>query len=102
MNYTENYKGVKIDVQSPNLDVSPEVQEEIRASINKLSRFTHDINALDVYFKSEGQGGTATTTIGMRVGIPGPDVFAEEKGENWIGMLKSVTDKNIRQIQKGK
>ncbi|MCH7399584.1 HPF/RaiA family ribosome-associated protein [Belliella sp. DSM 107340] len=102
MNYTENYKGVKIDVQSPNLDVSQEVQEEIRASINKLSRFTQDINALDVYFKSEGQGGTATTTIGMRVGIPGPDVFAEEKGENWIGMLKSVTDKNIRQIQKGK
>ncbi|MCH7415617.1 HPF/RaiA family ribosome-associated protein [Belliella sp. R4-6] len=102
MNYTENYKGVKIDVQSPNLDVSQEVQEEIRASIEKLSRFTQDINALDVYFKSEGQGGTATTTIGMRVGIPGPDVFAEEKGENWIGMLKSVTDKNIRQIQKGK
>ncbi|SIT15800.1 HPF/RaiA family ribosome-associated protein [Belliella pelovolcani] len=102
MNYTENYKGVKIDVQSPNLDVSESVQAEIRASIDKLSRFTSNINALDVYFKAEGQGGTATTTIGMRVGVPGPDVFAEEKGENWIGMLKSVTDKNIRQLQKDK
>lgn len=102
MNYTENYKGVKIDVQSPNLDVSQEIQSEIRNCINKLAKFTSDINALDVYFKSEGQGGTATTTVGMRVGIPGPDVFAEEKGENWIGMLKSVTDKNIRQIQKNK
>lgn len=102
MNYTENYKGVKIDVQSPNLDVSQEIQSEIRNCINKLAKFTSDINALDVYFKAEGQGTTAITTIGMRVGIPGPDVFAEEKGENWVGMLKSVTDKNIRQIQKNK
>ncbi|MCH7411699.1 HPF/RaiA family ribosome-associated protein [Belliella sp. DSM 111904] len=102
MNYTENYKGVKIDVQSPSLDVSQEVQAEIRASIDKLSRFTQNINALDVYFNAEGNGSKATTTIGMRVGVPGPDVFAEEKGEQWIGMLKSVTDKNIRQLQKGK
>ncbi len=102
MNYTENYRGIKIDVQSPNLDISEAVQQEIRSSIDKLSRFATNINALDVYFKSEGQGGTSIFTLGMRVGIPGPDVFADEKGDNWIGMLKSVTDKNIRQIQKSK
>jgi ribosomal subunit interface protein len=100
MNYTENYRGIKIDVQSVNMDISLSVQEEIRSCIDKLSRFTNNINAVDIYFKNEGQGITAVNVLGMRVGIPGPDVFAEEKGENWISMLKSVTDKNVRQLQK--
>lgn len=102
MNYTENYRGIKIDVQSVHLDISDTVQQELRTSIDKLSKFTHDINAVDVYFKTEGSGGNAQSVIGMRVGIPGPDVFAEDKGDNWISMVKSVTDKNIKQLQKNK
>ena len=102
MNYTENYKGVKIDVQAVNLEISGSVQKEIRNSIDKLYRFAQDINALDIYFKTEGQGGAEVSIVGMRVGIPGPDVFAEDKGEHWETLVKSVTDKNIRQIQKGK
>lgn len=100
MNYTENYRGIKIDVQAPHMEVSDAVQEVIRESIDKLSRFTHDINAVDVYFNKEGSGASSITSLGMRVGIPGPDVYADEEGENWIGMIKSVTEKNIRQIQK--
>ncbi|EOZ96802.1 hypothetical protein A33Q_2112 [Indibacter alkaliphilus LW1] len=102
MNYTENYRGIKIDVQSVNLDISEAVQAEIRGSIDKLSRFTNVINAVDIYFKNEGQGASANRIVGMRVGIPGPDVFSEEKGDNWISLLKAVTDKNVRQLQKGK
>jgi hypothetical protein len=37
----------------------------------------------------------------MRVGIPGPDVFSEERGKDrWNTMLRSVTDKNIRQFKR--
>lgn len=100
MNYTENYQGIKIDVQSPNVNISEAVQKEIRASIDKLSRFAKDINAVDLYFKSEGPNGTSNNTVGIRLGIPGPDVFAEEKGDNWITSLKAVVNKLIRQIQK--
>ncbi|SHM64310.1 putative sigma-54 modulation protein [Cyclobacterium lianum] len=100
MNYTENYKGIKIDVQSVHLDINESTQQEIRSAIDKLSKFTHDINAVDVYFKTEGSGGTAVSVVGMRVGIPGPDVFAEEKGEHWIPLLKDVTDKLVRQLKK--
>ena len=100
MNYTENYKGIKIDVQSPNVDISDAVQEEVRASIDKLSKFTHDINAADFYFKTSGTSNTATSSVGIRLGIPGPDVFAEENGENWITLLKSVVDKLTRQLEK--
>lgn len=102
MNYTENYKGIKIDVQSVNLDISDAVQQEIRASIDKLSRFTQNINAVDIYFKTEGQGATATNVIGLRVAIPGPDTFAEVKGDNWVPMLKDAVEKLIRQLQKNK
>ena len=100
MNYTENYRGIKIDVQSPHLDVSEAVQIELRSCIDKLTRFADDINEVDVYINKEGNGGATITKLGMRVGVPGPDAYADDEGDNWIGMLKSVTDKNIRQLQK--
>ncbi|NHE57123.1 HPF/RaiA family ribosome-associated protein [Cyclobacterium plantarum] len=102
MNYTENYKGIKVDVQSVHLDLNEGIQGEIRSSIDKLSKFTSNINAVDVYFKNEGSGGTAVSVVGMRVGIPGPDVFAEEKGEHWVPLLKDVVDKLVRQLKKVK
>jgi len=102
MNYTENYKGIKIDVQSVNIEVGNSVQEEIRSSIDKLSKFTQNINAVDVYFKTEGKGGAAEHVVGMRVGIPGPDVFAEEKGAHFIPLLKQVVDKLVIQLKKVK
>jgi putative sigma-54 modulation protein len=100
MNYTENYRGIKIDVQSPHIDISEALQVEIRSSIDKLSRFAKDINAMDLYFKSEGQNGNTNNTVGVRLGIPGPDVFAEENGDNLITSLKSVVNKLIRQLEK--
>lgn len=100
MNYTENYKGIKIDVQSPNADISTAVQEEIRLAIDKLSRFTTNINAADFYFKVEGSNNAALSSVSIRLGIPGPDVFADDTGDNWISLIKSVTDKLIRQLEK--
>lgn len=100
MNYTENYKGIKIDVQTHHVDVSDDVQQEIRNNIDKISRHTGDINFIDVYFKTEGSGNNVTSIVGMRVAIPGPDTFAEEKGESWIPLLKSVTEKIISQLKK--
>lgn len=100
MNYTENYKGIKIDVQTHHVEVSDDVQQEIRNNIDKISRHTNDINFIDVYFKTEGSGSNIVSIVGMRVAIPGPDTFAEEKGENWIPLLKSVTDKIISQLRK--
>ncbi|WP_291777602.1 HPF/RaiA family ribosome-associated protein [Cecembia sp.] len=103
MNYTENYRGIKIDVQAPQVDVPVGLQEQIRKSIDKLLRFTPVINAVDIYLNVSGQGKTAERNLGMRVGIPGPDVFSEEKAKDrWNTMLRSVVDKNIRQLQKFK
>lgn len=100
MNYTENYRGIKIDVQSPNADLSDAVQQEIRSAIDKLSRFTPNINAADFYFKTDGTSHSAANSVGIRIGIPGPDVFADDKGDNWIPLIKSVVDKLVVQLQK--
>jgi putative sigma-54 modulation protein len=102
MNYTENYKGIKIDVQSANNEIGDSVQEEIRSSIDKLSKFTQNINAVDVYFKTEGKGGTSEHVVGIRVGIPGPDVFAEERGAHFVPLIKNVVDKLVVQLKKVK
>jgi len=101
MNYTENYKGIKVDIQSVDLNVGDAVQEEVRSSLDKLLRFTSEIVWADVYFKTEGSGNTINT-VGMKLGVPGNDVFAEENGDNFVPMLKSVTDKLVRQLQKNK
>ncbi|MCE7058030.1 HPF/RaiA family ribosome-associated protein [Algoriphagus sp. AGSA1] len=100
MNYTENYRGIKVDVQAPHVDVDETVQIELRSCIDKLVRFAHNINEVNLYINIEGNGGAAISKLGMRVAIPGPDIYADENGDKWVGMLKSVTDKNIRQLQK--
>lgn len=103
MNYTENYKGIKIDVQAPQVDLPEGLQAQIRKSIDKISRFTDNINAVDLYFNISGTGKTAERILGMRVGVPGPDVYSEERGKDrWNTMMRSVTDKNIRQLQRDK
>jgi putative sigma-54 modulation protein len=100
MNYTENYRGIKIDVQSVHLDIGEPVQQEIRAGIDKLSRFTNDINGVDLYFKTEGHSSSSVNIVGVRVFIPGPDVFAESQGEDWIPILKDVIGKLSKQLKK--
>lgn len=56
---------------------------------------------MDLYFNISGTGKTAKRIPGMRVDVPGPDVYSEEKDRRNT-MLRSVTDKNIRQLQKDK
>ena len=100
MNYTENYKAIKIDVQALDFDIDSSIQQLIRDQIDKIGRHASKINAVDIYFSTEGHGSSAVRIVGMRVGIPGPDVYAEEKGDNLSQLLKSVADKNIRQLEK--
>ncbi len=101
MNYTENFEGIKIDVQAVDIEIADGVQQGIRDAIGKIKKYTREINWVDVYLKIEDHA-TDKKSIRMRVGIPGPDVFAEDKGENWAPVLKSVTEKLRRQLEKQK
>ncbi|MCK9451143.1 MAG: HPF/RaiA family ribosome-associated protein [Bacteroidales bacterium] len=101
MNYTENFEGIKIDVQAVDIDISDSLQQEIRNTIGRLSRHTSQVNFVDVYFTDKTEKSTDTKDIGIRMGIPGADAYASDSGDNWMELLKSVEEKLRRQLQKG-
>ncbi|SIT85538.1 ribosome hibernation-promoting factor, HPF/YfiA family [Pontibacter indicus] len=100
MNYTENFEGIKIDVQAVDITISDDVQQFIRNTITKLKRHAKKIDSIDVYFKEEASQATDSKKLSMRVGIPGNDAFAEDSGDNWYELLKNVEDKLKRQLEK--
>ncbi|MDX5419628.1 MAG: ribosome-associated translation inhibitor RaiA [Hymenobacteraceae bacterium] len=100
MNYTENFEGIKLDVQAVDIEISDAIQESIRKKISKLKRHAKKIDSIDVYFKEEASQSTNTKSVRMRVGVPGNDVFAKDAGENWYELLDSVEEKLVKQLQK--
>jgi putative sigma-54 modulation protein len=100
MNYTENFDGIKIDVQAVDINIDNELQERIRAIIVSLRRHISEVNWVDVYFKEEAHQATNQRTFSIRFGIPGNDAFASDSGDNWLGLMKSVQDKLQRQLEK--
>jgi putative sigma-54 modulation protein len=100
MNYTENFEGIKIDVQAVDISISDKVQQGIREMITRLRRHISEVNWVDVYFKKESEHATANRTVSVRVGIPGNDVFASDSGNSWMALLKTVEEKLRRQLEK--
>ena len=100
MSYTENFEGIKLDVQSVDITISDDLQQHIRSTISKLKRHGNKIDSVDVYFKEEASQSTNSKKVSMRVGIPGNDVFAEDTGDNWYEQLKNVEEKLKRQLEK--
>jgi putative sigma-54 modulation protein len=100
MNYTENFEGIKIDVQAVDISIGQDVQQRIRDMIVKLRRHVSQINWMDVYLKEEDGQATDPRTLSVRVGIPGNDVFASDSGEHWMPLMSGVEEKLRRQLAK--
>ncbi|WP_242920217.1 ribosome hibernation-promoting factor, HPF/YfiA family [Pontibacter liquoris] len=100
MNYTENFEGIKLDVQAVDISISDGIQQSVRDTISKIKRFTKNIDSVDVYFKEEASQSTNQKSVRMRVGVPGNDLFAQDEGDNWYELLKNVEEKLRRQLEK--
>lgn len=100
MNYTENFEGIRIDVQAVDITIEAGLQQRIRDMIVKLRRHISAINWVDVYLKHEGKQSTDHRTLSVRLGIPGNDVFASDSGGNWMALMASVEEKLRRQLTK--
>ncbi len=100
MNYTENYRGIKLDIQAVDINLDDSVQETIRTMVDKLERHAGTINFADVYLKKENASNGTDKFVRVRLGIPGPDAFAEDTGEHWEPTLRSVTGKLEKQLRK--
>ena len=102
MIYTERFEGIKFDIQTVDLEISDEIQQQIRDMIKRLQRHISEINWVDAYFKSESSQSTDIKTVSVRLGIPGNDAFATESGDQWKTLLKRVEGKLRRQLRKRK
>jgi ribosomal subunit interface protein len=100
MNYTENFEGIKVDVQAVDITIGDELQERVRDMLVKLRRHISEINWVDVYFTIERGQSTNTKSVRVRLGIPGTDVFASDTGEDWLPLMKSVEEKLRKQLEK--
>jgi putative sigma-54 modulation protein len=100
MNYTENFEGIKLDVQAVDITISDDVQQSIRDMIVRLRRHISDVNWVDVYLEEKSGKSTDPRTVSVRFGIPGNDAFASDSGDNWTALLKSVEEKLRRQLEK--
>ncbi|MEO5944403.1 MAG: HPF/RaiA family ribosome-associated protein [Ferruginibacter sp.] len=100
MNYTENFDGIKMDIQTVDITISEQLQEDIREMIKRLQRHISEINWVDAYFKMESKRSTDVRMLSVRLGIPGRDVFASESGYYWQALLKNAEIKLRRQLRR--
>ncbi|GAB1453416.1 hypothetical protein MASR2M47_34720 [Draconibacterium sp.] len=100
MNYTENFEGIKLDVQAGDIDISDNLQQAIRSAIGRLKRHISEVNFVDVYLTDKTEKTTDAKKVGIRFGIPGNDAYASDSGDNWMELLKNVEEKLRRQLQK--
>jgi len=100
MNYTENFEGIRLDVQAVDITISNDIQQEIRDMILRLRRHVSEVNWVDVYFNEKSGKSTKQRSVSVRFGIHGNDVFASDSGNNFMALLKSVEEKLRRQLEK--
>jgi putative sigma-54 modulation protein len=102
MIYTEQFEGIKLDIQTVDLSINDKIQQRVRGMIKRLQRYVSEINWVDMHFRKESAHATDKRMISVRLGIPGNDVFASESGIHWLTLLKKVEEKLRRQLRKRK
>lgn len=100
MNYTENFEGIKLDVQAVDIAIDEQIQQRIRDILTRLLRRTDKINFADVYLEDKKGKLSDPKKVSIRLGIPGPDVFASEYGDSFPGLLDSVARKLEQQLER--
>lgn len=100
MEYTENIKGIKLNIQAVDINIGEDVQERIRKSIERLSQFYDKIEWADIYLEDKKEKSTQRKQVSIRLGIPGNDPFASEYGDDFHALLTDVENKLQRQLEK--
>lgn len=100
MNYTENFEGIKLDVQA--VDFTPEkmVEERIRKMLSYLKRFSSEIVYATIYLENKEGKSTEQKSVKVILGVPGPDIIASDRGDNFMALLANVENKLARQLKK--
>lgn len=102
MKYSENLSGIQLNVEGPHVDLSDQVKDSIRKSLDRLGRHYSQVCRADVFLKDKEGKSTNRKEVSIRLSIPGNDAYASETGDNFMALLSQVEEKLRRQLEKGK
>lgn len=102
MIHTEHFEGIKLDIQTVDMQVKEDVRDQVHKMIRRLRKVAAEINFVDIHFKKETGHTTNGKAVSVRLGIPGNDAFATDEGEHWLAVLSSVEEKLRSQLVKRK
>lgn len=101
------YRNIKtiimtINIQFVNLDYSDSLAEFTTKKLNKLLEKYEWLISADVFFKEEGTNPDKGKICNIKLGVPGPDVFATSDEKNFeMAVKETISDLQI-QLKKKK
>lgn len=91
-----------INIQFVNLDYSDSLAEFTTKKLNKLLEKYEWLISADVFFKEEGTNPDKGKICNIKLGVPGPDVFATSDEKNFeMAVKETISDLQI-QLKKKK
>ncbi|GAB3318385.1 hypothetical protein GCM10027299_09820 [Larkinella ripae] len=97
----QNLDNVRLDIEAVGFTLDDDLQASVLDALSKLQRFYKgDVITADVYLKLEPNQRSNEKHVGIKYGVPGNDVFADDSGDDWYGLLNSVVAKLQRQLEK--
>lgn len=101
MDVQENMDDVRLDIESVGFTLSDDMEATVLESLAKLRRFYKgDVITAEVYMKLEPNQRSNEKHVGIKFGVPGNDVFADDNGDDWYVLLNNVVVKLHKQLEK--
>ncbi|GAB3167859.1 HPF/RaiA family ribosome-associated protein [Telluribacter humicola] len=101
MNYNTNIDGVQLEIHAIDFELDESFLTRIETAVTRIKRMAGvDVIYATFFLRRESSQSTNDKSVHLKVGIPGRDPFAAEKGSDWLQLLKDTTEQVIKQIQK--
>jgi putative sigma-54 modulation protein len=94
---------MNITVQSIHFDADSKLVGFIREKLLKLSQFTDDIHAAEVFLKLENDGANRENkVVEVRLAVPGNDLFAKRQDKSFEEAATAAVEALRSQVERGK
>lgn len=101
MKHTEEFENIKLEIQTVKFDADEALLERVRSLISYLKRFSSNRIIYASVFLEDKQGKLSDQKqVKVLLGVPGPDIVASDRGENFFALINNVREKLIVQLKK--
>jgi putative sigma-54 modulation protein len=101
MQQDESLDDVRLDIEAVGFTLDDDFRASVMDALTKLRRFYKgDVITADVYLKVEPNQRSNNLHVGIKYGVPGNDVFADDSGDDFYALVNNVVGKLQRQLEK--